>query len=90
MAEYVSGPANAGLEVRLVLEAVGPTTGQRLHGKEILLDGVKRPLAEVIGNFNTVVFVARMTQIVEGTPEARPPLLLTWRWRKVPRLLRAS
>jgi DNA replication and repair protein RecF len=58
---------------RLVAEYVrGPTkhTGQRLR-KEILLDGIKRPLAEVIGHFNAVIFVAQMTQIIEGGPEAR-------------------
>jgi DNA replication and repair protein RecF len=69
VAEYVRGPAKHRLEVRLVLEAVG-ATGQRLR-KEILLDGIKRPLAEVIGHFNAVIFVGQMTQILEGGPEAR-------------------
>ena len=69
VAEYVRGPAKHRLEVRLVLEAVG-ATGQRLR-KEVLLDGIKRPLAEVIGHFNAVIFVAQMTQIIEGGPEAR-------------------
>jgi DNA replication and repair protein RecF len=54
----------------LILEPVGPLNGQRLR-KEILLDGVKRPLAEVIGHFNAVVFVPQMTQIIEGGPEDR-------------------
>ncbi len=53
----------------MVLEAVG-ASGQRLR-KEILLDGVKRPLAEVIGHFNAVIFVAQMTQIIEGGPDHR-------------------
>lgn len=69
VAEYTRGPAKHRLEVRLVLEAAG-VTGQRLR-KEILLDGVKRPLAEVIGHFNAVIFVAQMTEIIEGGPEAR-------------------
>ncbi len=69
VAEYTRGPAKHRLEARLVLEAVG-ATGQRLR-KEILLDGVKRPLAEVIGHFNAVIFVAQMTQIIEGGPEHR-------------------
>ena len=69
VAEYVRGPAKHRLEVRLVLEAVG-ATGQRLR-KEILLDGVKRPLTEVIGHFNAVIFVAQMTQIIEGGPDHR-------------------
>ncbi|HEY5269649.1 MAG TPA: DNA replication/repair protein RecF [Anaerolineales bacterium] len=67
--EYTRGPAKHRLEVRLVLEAVG-ATGQRLR-KEILLDGVKRPLSEVIGHFNAVIFVPQMTQIIEGGPEER-------------------
>ena len=69
VADYVRGPARHRLEVRLVLEPVG-ATGQRLR-KEVLLDGIKRPLAEVIGHFNAVIFVAQMTQIIEGGPEAR-------------------
>jgi DNA replication and repair protein RecF len=69
VAEYSRGLSKHRLEVRLVLEAVG-ATGQRLR-KEILLDGLKRPLAEVIGHFNAVIFVAQMTQIIEGGPEAR-------------------
>lgn len=69
VAEYVRGLAKHRLEVRLVLEAVG-ATGQRLR-KEILLDGVKRPLAEAIGHFNAVIFVAQMTQIIEGGPDHR-------------------
>ncbi len=69
VAEYTRGPAKHRLEARLVLEPVG-ATGQRLR-KEILLDGVKRPLAEVIGHFNAVIFVAQMTQIIEGGPDHR-------------------
>ncbi len=45
-------------------------TGQRLR-KEALLDGVKRPLSEVIGQFKAVVFVPQMSQIIEGGPEER-------------------
>jgi len=69
VAEYTRGLAKHRLEVRLVLEAVG-ATGQRLR-KEILLDGVKRPLSEVIGHFNAVIFVPQMVQIIEGGPEER-------------------
>jgi DNA replication and repair protein RecF len=70
VADYTRGPVKHRLEVRLILEPVGPATGQRLR-KEILLDGVKRPLAEVIGHFNAVIFVPQMTQIIEGGPEER-------------------
>ncbi len=69
VAEYKRGRSNHRLEVRLVLEAVGPN-GQRLR-KEALLDGVKRPLSEIIGHFNAVIFVPQMAQIIEGGPDER-------------------
>jgi DNA replication and repair protein RecF len=69
VADYVRGPTKHRLEVRLVLEAVG-ATGQRLR-KEVLLDGIKRPLSEVIGHFNAVIFVPQMVQVIEGGPEER-------------------
>ena len=67
--EYTRGLSKHRLEVRLVLEGVG-ATGQRLR-KEILLDGVKRPLSEAIGHFNAVIFVPQMSQIIEGGPDER-------------------
>jgi DNA replication and repair protein RecF len=73
VAEYSRGPTNHRLEIRLVLEPVG-VSGQRLR-KEILLDGLKRPPAELIGHFNAVIFVPQMTQIIEGAPEERRRLL---------------
>ncbi len=57
------------IEVRLILEPIG-ITGQRLR-KEVLLDGVKRPLHEVVGHFNAVLFVPQMSQIIEGGPHDR-------------------
>ncbi len=69
VADYTRGPVKHRLEVRLILEPVG-LAGQRLR-KEILLDGVKRPLAEVIGHFNAVIFLPQMVQIIEGGPEER-------------------
>ena len=44
--------------------------GQRLR-KEILLDGVKRSANEIVGQFNAVIFVPQMSQIIEGSPEER-------------------
>ncbi len=70
VAEYKRGMSAHRLEVRLILEPVGPVNGQRLR-KEILLDGVKRSLADIIGHFNAVIFVPQMTQIIEGAPEER-------------------
>jgi DNA replication and repair protein RecF len=69
VAEYTRGPTAHKLEVRLILEPSG-LNGQRFR-KEILLDGVKRPLSEVIGHFNAVIFIPQMMQIIEGGPEER-------------------
>jgi DNA replication and repair protein RecF len=70
VAEYQRSKSKHRLEVRLILEPVGVLNSQRLR-KEILLDGVKRPVNEVIGHFNAVIFVPQMSQIVEGAPEDR-------------------
>ncbi len=69
VAEYVRGGRSHRMEVRLILEPTG-VNGQRLR-KEILLDGVKRSMSEVIGHFNAVIFVPQMSQIIEGAPDDR-------------------
>jgi DNA replication and repair protein RecF len=69
VADYTRGPTRHRLEVRLILEPFG-LTGHRLR-KEVLLDGVKRPLTEVVGHFNAVIFVPQMVQIIEGGPDER-------------------
>jgi DNA replication and repair protein RecF len=70
VAEYQRGNSRHRLEVRLILEPMGVLNSQRLR-KEILLDGVKRPVSEAIGHFNAVIFVPQMSQIVEGAPDDR-------------------
>src|SRR5512135_1370826 len=67
--EYERQQRRHHLEVRLILEPTG-ITGQRLR-KEALLDGVKRPLHEVVGHFNAVIFLPQMSQIIEGGPHDR-------------------
>jgi DNA replication and repair protein RecF len=58
------------LEVRLVLEPVGPVNGQRLR-KEVLLEGVKKQVNDAVGHFNAVLFIPQMSQIIEGGPDER-------------------
>ncbi|MCI0550683.1 MAG: DNA replication/repair protein RecF [Anaerolineae bacterium] len=70
VADYQRGKSKHRLEARLILEPMGVLNGQRLR-KEILLDGVKKPVHEVIGHFNAVIFVPQMSQIIEGAPEDR-------------------
>ncbi len=48
--------------------------GQRAR-KEILLDGVRRTAAEAIGQFNAVLYIPQMSQVLEGGPEERRRLL---------------
>lgn len=69
VADYKSGGSSHRLEVRLIFEPVG-VNGKRLR-KEILLDGVKRPVNEAVGHFNAVLFVPQMSQIIEGGPDER-------------------
>ena len=70
VAEYQRSKSRHRLEVRLILEPMGVLNSQRLR-KEILLDGVKKPVNEVIGHFNAVIFLPQMSQIIEGAPEDR-------------------
>ncbi len=69
VADYQRGKIKHRLEVRLILEPSG-VNGQRLR-KEILLDGAKRQVNDVIGHFNAVIFVPQMSQIIEGGPDER-------------------
>ena len=69
VADYQRGKTKHRLEARLILEPTG-ANGQRLR-KEILLDGAKRQVNDVIGHFNAVIFVPQMSQIIEGGPEER-------------------
>ena len=70
VAEYQRSKSKHRLEARLILEPTGVLNAQRLR-KEILLDGVKKPVNEVIGHFNAVIFVPQMSQIIEGAPDDR-------------------
>jgi DNA replication and repair protein RecF len=69
VADYERGRKNHRLEVRIIVEAVGPL-GQRAR-KEVLLDGVKRNVSEAMGQFNAALFIPQMSQVVEGGPEDR-------------------
>ena len=57
------------LEIRLILEA-GINGSGRLR-KENLVDGVKRNQQDMIGQFNSVIFLPQMMRILEGGPEER-------------------
>jgi len=70
VAEFQKANRKHRIEARLILEPVGVLNGQRLR-KEILLDGVKKSASEIVGQFNAVIFVPQMSQIIEGSPDER-------------------
>ena len=88
VADYQRGKSKHRIEARLILEPVGVLNGQRLR-KEILLDGVKKPVSEVIGHFNAVIFVPQMSQIIEGAPDDRRRYLNLALAQSVPAYARA-
>jgi DNA replication and repair protein RecF len=69
VAEYVRGGKSHRMEVRIIVEPVGPL-GQRTR-KEILVDGAKRSTSEAMGLFNAALFIPQMSSVVEGAPEDR-------------------
>jgi len=87
VADYQRGRSDHRLEARLIMEPTG-VNSVRLR-KEVLLDGVKRALSEVIGQFNAVVFVPQMSQILEGGPEERRRYLNLMLAQAVPSYVRA-
>ena len=63
-----SGAAHR-LEIRIIQE---PTAnGNSLMRKELLLDGLKSKVSQVIGQFNAVLFLPQMLRTIEGAPEDR-------------------
>ncbi|MBA4384058.1 MAG: DNA replication and repair protein RecF, partial [Anaerolinea sp.] len=55
VAAYQRGDRQHKLEVRLIQDSNG-NGGSRLR-KEVLLDGVKTPVTQVVGHFNAVIFL---------------------------------
>ncbi|MBN1535900.1 MAG: DNA replication/repair protein RecF [Anaerolineales bacterium] len=70
VADFCRGGNGHRLEVRIIQEPNG-TNGNFRVRKEILLDGVKHKIQQVIGHFNAVLFIPQMLQIAEGAPEER-------------------
>jgi DNA replication and repair protein RecF len=58
------------IEARLIREPNGGNGSTRFR-KEVLLDGVKRKLSEVVGVFNAVIFLPQMARIIEEGPSER-------------------
>lgn len=69
VADFQRGVARRRIEVRVIQEPNG-YNGPRVR-KEVLLDGVKQKISDVVGVFNAVLFLPQMLRIVEGSPEER-------------------
>jgi DNA replication and repair protein RecF len=76
VAEFQRSEPDAGrkknhrMEVRLILEANSANGASRLR-REVLVDGLPRKINEALANFNAVLFLPQMLQVVDGSPEDR-------------------
>ncbi len=70
VADYVRGERKHHLEFRIIQEK-NEFNGSTRVRKEILLDGSKHKLNQVIGHFNAVLFLPQMLRTVEGSPSDR-------------------
>jgi DNA replication and repair protein RecF len=58
------------IEIRIADEAGEPGEGPRLR-KEVLVNGVRRPVRQLAGSFTAVLFQPRDLQVIEGSPGDR-------------------
>ncbi len=70
VADFRQDRSDHRLEVRIIQENGGINGAGRVR-KEVLLDGVKHKIGEVVGAFNAVLFLPQMLRVVEGAPEER-------------------
>lgn len=68
--EFETGRGSHRIEARLIREPNGGSGNTRFR-KEVLVDGVKRKLNSVIGQFNAVIFLPQMSRIIEEGPSER-------------------
>jgi DNA replication and repair protein RecF len=69
VANFERGTSSHRLEVRIIQEANG--SGLSRMRKEVLFDGVKQKMNEVMGQFNSVLFLPQMLEVIGGSPEDR-------------------
>jgi DNA replication and repair protein RecF len=68
--EFTKRDGDHRIEVRLIREPNGGNGHFRFR-KEVLLDGVKCKMNEVVGQFNAVIFLPQMARIIEESPSDR-------------------
>lgn len=70
VADYQRAGRHHHLEIRLIQESGNGNGGTRLR-KEIYLDGVQVKNSQAVGQFNAVLFLPQMMNMVAGSPEER-------------------
>lgn len=68
--DFYRGEAHHHLEARIIQEPAEFNHTSRVR-KEVLLDGVKSKVNEVVGQFSAVLFLPQMLTIIEGAPDER-------------------
>src|SRR3972149_2877404 len=68
-ATFRRGEREHQIEVRIIREQT--RNGVERSRKELLLDGAKKKSAQIIGQFQAVLFLPQMLQILEGSPRHR-------------------
>ncbi|MDA1329563.1 MAG: DNA replication/repair protein RecF [Chloroflexi bacterium] len=68
-ATFHKGGGTHKLEVRIIKEQT--RNGVDRARKEVLFDGAKKKLGDVVGQFNAVLFLPQMLQIIDGAPSHR-------------------
>ncbi|MEA4812975.1 MAG: DNA replication/repair protein RecF [Anaerolineaceae bacterium] len=69
LAEFEKAGRKHSLEVRLILEFNGSIAPR--YRRELLLDGLKKSVNELYGQFNAVCFLPQMSKIIEDSPAHR-------------------
>lgn len=70
LGEFVRAGRRQTIEVRLIQDAATNPANPRFS-KQVLLDGVKKRISDVYGQFNAVTFLPQMSRVIEGTPADR-------------------
>lgn len=69
IADFQKKDGDHRLEIRLIRDALA--NGNQTTRKEVLLDGVQQKINAAIGQFNAVLFLPHMLQILTGSPQQR-------------------
>ena len=70
LGEFVREGRQHTIEVRLIQDAATNPSNPRFS-KQVLLDGVKKRISDVYGQFNAVTFLPQMSRVIEGAPADR-------------------